>query len=208
MCSIVNYQIQPAVPPVIRPSISLLQRRRSISVSPDRETSPRPPLPPIRDIDEQSGEEEEERRDEDQPPPLKLAKRFFHILGIDVIIDADMNPQVLELNDRPSLGVTVDFEQDLKESVIAESFEHVCPNGDVRGDSPETSRWTKIYPTPPGSPWRDVVHRVLNPSHPTMEVQKQPPPTPQRSKLPLTQPGRKDKKKKKGKKKVSNKSSG
>jgi hypothetical protein len=166
------------------------------------------------DIDEQSGDEEEEKReaeaenDGEQLPPLKLAKRFFHILGIDIIIDSDMNPQVLELNDRPSLGVTVDFEQDLKESVIAESFEHVCPNGDVRGDSPETSRWTMIYPTAPGSHWRHVVHQILNPSLPAMEVQKQPLPTPQRSRLQVTQPGQKDKKRKKGKKKVSNKSSG
>ena len=38
------------------------------------------------------------------------------------MIDSEMNPKVLELNDRPSLGITVDFEKELKQSVI-ESIE-------------------------------------------------------------------------------------
>jgi hypothetical protein len=129
----------------------------AVSASDEEEQAPEPPVadaPPA-------------------PPPLKLAKRYFHILGIDIIIDADLNPQVLELNDRPSLGVTVEFEQDLKESIIADAFEHVCANGEVRGDSPESSRWTRIFPLDvPGSPWEYVVARVLNPALPPLDIPK------------------------------------
>jgi hypothetical protein len=147
------------------------------------------------DVEEDLGVEVEE---DIGPPPLKLAKRFFHILGIDIIIDSEMNPQVLELNDRPSLGVTVEFEKDLKESVIADAFEHVRPNGEVRGNSPQTSRWTQIFPAPGGNAWRDVLMRLLNPLPPPTDVHKQPPPTPvaTKSRLEFTQV-RKDKKKKK-----------
>jgi hypothetical protein len=113
----------------------------------------------------------EERRPD--PGPLKLAKRYFHILGIDIIIDSDLKPQVLELNDRPSLAVTVDFERELKESIIAEAFEHVCPNGEVRGNSPSTSRWTQIFPLRiPGFLWKDVVDRILNPALPPIQIPK------------------------------------
>jgi hypothetical protein len=91
--------------------------------------------------------------------PLPLEKRYFHLLGADIIIDCDGNPMVLELDDRPSLGVTVQFEQDLKESMIAEVFEHVMPNGDVRASSP-LSRWRRILPDPS---WDDVVQRVIDP---------------------------------------------
>jgi hypothetical protein len=43
-------------------------------------------------------------------PPLALAKRLFHILGIDILLDSEMNREVPELK--------------LKESVIADAFEH------------------------------------------------------------------------------------
>ena len=124
-------------------------------------------------------EEDQKQEQEEECPykPLKLTKRYFHILGIDIMIDSNMNPQVLELNDRPSLGVTVEFEQDLKESVISDAFEHVMPDGGVRGDSPETSRWVQIYPLPPNeaknSPWPDIVKRILNPNLPAKEPAKQ-----------------------------------
>ena len=130
---------------------------------------------------EKEGQETEETHEgekEEQYKPLKITKRYFHILGIDIMIDSDLNPQVLELNDRPSLGVTVDFEQDLKESVISDAFEHVRPDGRVRDDSPETSRWVKIYPLPESeaqnSPWPDIVKRILNPNLPPKEPVKQP----------------------------------
>jgi hypothetical protein len=135
-----------------------------------------------------------------QPPPIKLAKRYFHILGIDVLVDSDLNPNVLELNDRPSLGVTVEFEKDLKELVIAEAFEHICPNGDVRGDSPETSRWRQILPEQSAAgPWREIVRRMLNPNLPPMDPTKLRVTHPTRSRLEFKQNRKKKRRTKKEK---------
>jgi hypothetical protein len=207
-------------PPLIFPGpIPLLAaRRRSCSLSPDRFRPVRKPaslvLPPIPPPEEEEVEPEvvappppeEEPKEpvevdtKPQPPPLKLTRRYFHILGIDILIDADLNPKVLELNDRPSLGVTVEFEEDLKEGIIADAFEHVCPNGDVRGDSPDTSRWRQIFPQKEGGAhWREIVRRILNPQLPPMEQIKTPALQTVRSQLEYKQM-HKDKKKRKSKK--------
>lgn len=91
--------------------------------------------------------------------PINLKKRFFHILGIDVILDMNLNPQILELNDRPSLCVTVPFEKDLKEGLIKDLFYHVGPSGECWGDCPE-SGWHQIYPLPEAHPlfnqWKEI----------------------------------------------------
>jgi hypothetical protein len=198
--SIFHYQIQPAQPrisPIMRQQFLMANRRRSVSVSPDRPIrqllSPSTArLPPIPDT-----EEEDKTEEPVEPPPLPLAKRFFHILGIDIIIDSEMNPQVLELNDRPSLGVTVEFEQELKELIIADAFEHVLPNGDVRGDTPETSRWSKIYPLTgeAGATWRAVIAKLMNPFERPNEIPRLPPPQTERSRLEFTQAHKKKRKK-------------
>jgi hypothetical protein len=145
-------------------------------------------------------------KEEEKRPPLPLVKRYFHILGIDVILDSDMNPQVLELNDRPSLGVTVEFEKDLKEGVIADTFEHVKANGETRGNSPETSQWEQIYPVPAEKAgvclthWSEILHRILHPEMERGDFAKMPIPAqiPRRSVVEFMQ--KKGKKKKKGKK--------
>jgi hypothetical protein len=93
----------------------------------------------------------------------------------------------------------VEFEKDLKESVIADAFEHICPNGDVRGDSPETSRWRQILPQRDEGPWREILRRVLNPQSPPMEPLKPTPGQITRSQLEYKQL-HKEKKKRRSKK--------
>jgi hypothetical protein len=173
----------------------LLAARRQVGLSlnrPARRLVSPPParLPPI------NTEEEDAAEPNPEIPPIKLTKRYFQILGIDIIIDDEMNPQVLELNSRPSLGVAVDFERELKQSVIADAFEHVLPDGEVRGDSPVTSRWRKIYPVPgsAGRTWRAAIDRVMNPVRRAYDPPMAAPPVSHRSRVGFGQMDR-DKKK-------------
>ncbi|KAK8864894.1 positive regulation of cilium movement [Tritrichomonas musculus] len=96
---------------------------------------------------------------------LKPSKRYFHILGIDILLNEDLEPYVLELNDRPSLSVTVPFEEDLKVKLMRDTFFHVypttnpAPQPQQQGEQPsnelllvatdnEESDWTQIFPLP------------------------------------------------------------
>ena len=102
-----------------------------------------PEAPPAEPTKPKEKEEEEEKS---PLIPRPIRSRYAHLVGIDIILDSDLNPQVLELNDRPSMHVTVSFEDELKSHLVAEIFEHVMPNGDIYGDSPK-SGWSLIYPT-------------------------------------------------------------
>jgi hypothetical protein len=70
--------------------------------------------------------------------PLKVRRRCWYVLGIDVILNAAMEPVVLELNDRPSLMVTGPFEHDLKVKMLRDCFFHVDASGASHGDCPES----------------------------------------------------------------------
>ena len=96
---------------------------------------------------------EEENKEEEiniKEINMPIPKKFFHILGIDIMIDEHMNPQVLELNDRPSLAVTVPFEMELKTAMIRDSFKHITHDGSSVGEV-EGSGWEQILPAAPGS---------------------------------------------------------
>ena len=71
--------------------------------------------------------------------------RFFHIIGIDILITESGEPFVLELNDRPSMKVTFPFERGLKKALVMDALKLVSLDG---GTAPETpgSGWEKIAP--------------------------------------------------------------
>ena len=77
---------------------------------------------------------------------LKEPKKYFQIVGVDIIIDSNGHPQLLELNDRPSLSVTVPFEKDLKTGMIRDMFYHITLDGSTIGENPE-SGWQQIIPS-------------------------------------------------------------
>jgi len=95
-------------------------------------------------------------------PRRKLtdARRLWHILGIDIILDSRGHPKVLELNDRPSLQVTASFEQNLKEGLIREAFMHLALDGTAFGET-VGSRWQQILPVPEGSVLADPVRAMM-----------------------------------------------
>lgn len=88
---------------------------------------------------------------------LLPSQHYFHLLGIDIILDTNLNPMLLELNDRPSIAVTVPFEEELKINLMREMFYHVCPDGSTLGDSPE-SGWQQIIPV--DNPHSDIGNNV------------------------------------------------
>lgn len=227
--SIVNYQISPSqnnYALAIKKRFNMSAARRSLSLSPPRDhrTTALPHLEKLDDLpepidpsqlvempsvaeesdtaaDQKPAEEvvNKEEEDKPEPKPVPIKKRYWHICGIDIMIDRDLNPQVLELNDRPSLGVTVDFEKELKEKFIADSFEHESPTGEVFGECPH-SDWQKIFPMPRDHPnyqiWRDILYRIMNPDNRYNEIQRQPPPqTPTRKSIEIRQSTRHEKRK-------------
>ena len=76
---------------------------------------------------------------------LTPSQHYFQILGIDIIIDENIQPKLLELNDRPSLSVTVPFENDLKTNLMREMFYHVTGDAKSLGVN-ENSGWQQILP--------------------------------------------------------------
>jgi hypothetical protein len=92
---------------------------------------------------------------------MKPAQHFFHVLGADIIIDSNGKPLLLELNDRPSLAVTVPFESELKTNMLHEVFYHVTADGSTLGEN-ENSGWQQILPVPELSPLKGPIQRVMS----------------------------------------------
>lgn len=55
--------------------------------------------------------------------------RFFHLLGIDVMIDENCNPIVLELNDNPSMKISFPIEKKLKPQLLKDEMSIVTLDG-------------------------------------------------------------------------------
>lgn len=118
-------------------------------------------------IDQSFEQEKQQVKDENNEAghvsvyDLKLpeTKKYFHILGIDIILDSRLNPQILELNDRPSLMVTVPFEEELKTNMIRECFYHITHDGETSGET-EKSQWEQILPAKPGSELDNQVRQL------------------------------------------------
>ena len=91
---------------------------------------------------------------------MSEAQRYWHILGIDIILDSKGHPRVLELNDRPSLQVTAPFEKELKEGLIREAFTHLSLDGSSYGNH-QKSKWQQILPVPESSPLSGPIKTMM-----------------------------------------------
>lgn len=143
---IMNYQIHPQNPVqyFIERQEESVKRRRLIEYAPPKKELP--PEAPSRLYD---------------LPDIPLKKRFFHVIGIDILIDNECNPRLLELNDRPSLEVTIPFERELKEKMLSDVFYHVVANGDTKGNN-VNSGWQQIYPNN-NEQWDFIMNGILHP---------------------------------------------
>jgi hypothetical protein len=81
-------------------------------------------------------------------PILDDMARFFHILGIDILINDRCEPCVLELNDRPSMSVTYEIEQVLKRQLVRDALNLVTVDGKPASDEVSPGGWEKVFPDP------------------------------------------------------------
>jgi hypothetical protein len=81
-----------------------------------------------------------------QQRPLNDLQRYFHILGIDIIVDEHCEPVVLELNDRPSMCVTYAIEEVLKSRVVYDALNIVTVDGLDGAERIQPGGWEKLLP--------------------------------------------------------------
>jgi hypothetical protein len=103
------------------------------------------------------------RRDGFQAPQKSLDEmhRYFHLLGIDIMINDRCEPVVLELNDRPSMCVTYELEHALKSGVIFDTLNIVSVDGEDVGARALPGGWERLLPADGDSGFSPVVHRIV-----------------------------------------------
>lgn len=108
---------------------------------------------------------------------LDLFSKYFHIMGIDILVSENLQPIVLELNDRPSMVVTYECEKDLKRDMIFDAFSHIsCDGSPIDGvqttknqakdgnGSSNPDNWIKILPCPSYDNLAPVVNEIISKS--------------------------------------------
>ena len=77
---------------------------------------------------------------------IRHMNRYFHILGIDIILDSQLRPIVLEMNDRPSMVVTFDIENDLKTRLVRDALMIVTADPSLPPEEVNPGGWELVLP--------------------------------------------------------------
>ncbi|OHS95229.1 Tubulin-tyrosine ligase family protein [Tritrichomonas foetus] len=88
-------------------------------------------------------------------PPLDSLHKYFHLLGIDIMLNRKLDPIVLELNDRPSLCVTFNIESEMKSKLVLDTLNLVSSN------EKEIGGYEKILPVDSNSPISTAVKNMI-----------------------------------------------
>jgi hypothetical protein len=91
---------------------------------------------------------------------LDSFSKYFHILGIDIMISECCRPVVLELNDKPSMVVCYECEEALKRDMVYDAFAHLSLDGTPL-DGPEPDNWQKLLPVAPGAGNAATVSEII-----------------------------------------------
>lgn len=93
---------------------------------------------------------------------LESFSKYFHILGIDIMLNENLQPIILELNDRPSMVVTYECEAALKRDLIYDACSHISLDGSPL-DGPKTSpNFYKLLPADPFSSLAPAVDKIIS----------------------------------------------
>jgi hypothetical protein len=95
---------------------------------------------------------------------LESFSKYFHILGIDIMIGENLEPVVLELNDRPSMVVTYLCEAALKRDMVADALAHLSLDGTPLDPPAGGSNWMKILPVEEDFARATMVNEIINKS--------------------------------------------
>ena len=90
--------------------------------------------------------------------------RYFHIVGVDVMLDHELNPVVLEMNDRPSMAVTFALEDILKTQIIYDTLNLITPDGNPPGPDAKLGGWEQVLPANEKSEYGKQVNAMLTKS--------------------------------------------
>ena len=91
--------------------------------------------------------------------PKDMLHKFFHIIGIDIMINERCDPVVLEINDNPSMKSGVAFETELKKFLISDALKIVSIPGFKPQDIKENG-WKRLLPLDDETHFAHAVHTI------------------------------------------------
>ncbi|OHT04804.1 Tubulin-tyrosine ligase family protein [Tritrichomonas foetus] len=95
-------------------------------------------------------------------PNVPFNKKFFHLIGIDIMLNENCEPIILEMNDRPSMCVTFDIENTLKTKIVEDILKIITLDGSPPSPNAQFGGWEQILPVvEPNSPFSKTVQNVL-----------------------------------------------
>jgi hypothetical protein len=92
---------------------------------------------------------------------LNEFQRYFHILGIDILVNDNCDPIVLELNDRPSMCVTYDIERTLKSRVVFDALNALTVDGREMDIPGKLGGWQKLLPGNDGTAFGKALNIIF-----------------------------------------------
>lgn len=100
---------------------------------------------------------------EEKPPapPVDDTHKYFHILGIDIMVNDRCEPVVLELNDRPSMCVTYKLERGLKTDLVYDALNIVSIDGRPPDANAKPGKWQKLFPAEDNLPFGKAASTIL-----------------------------------------------
>lgn len=96
--------------------------------------------------------------------PISFEHRFFHILGIDIMLNEKCDPIVLEMNDRPSMHISYPIEEELKTNLNLEALNMVTIDGSPPDTDADTGKWEKIMPLDESTPLGAAIKQIMDKS--------------------------------------------